>query len=109
MPAGALTGVNREFTYGPMIVSFRHKGLKRFHDVDERRGLNPEQVDRIRLILTALAAAATIGDLDIPGFRCHPLSGRLKGRWAITVRANWRIVFRFEDGDAYDVDLVDYH
>jgi toxin HigB-1 len=48
-------------------------------------------------------------DLDLPGYRLHPLRGDLKGQWSVTIPGNWRILFRFEDGDAYDVDLVDYH
>ncbi|MBT3041093.1 MAG: type II toxin-antitoxin system RelE/ParE family toxin [Candidatus Thiodiazotropha endolucinida] len=47
--------------------------------------------------------------MDIPGFRLHPLTGKLEGHWAIDVNRNWRIVFRFEDGDAYVVNYEDYH
>jgi proteic killer suppression protein len=47
--------------------------------------------------------------MDLPGFRLHPLKGELKGRWAVTVRANWRVIFQVVDGDAWDVDYVDYH
>jgi proteic killer suppression protein len=64
---------------------------------------------RVRTILTYLDVASAIRDLEQPSFRLHPLKGKLKGMWAITVRANWRIVFRFEDGEAMDVDLLDYH
>jgi proteic killer suppression protein len=56
-----------------------------------------------------LDAAAAIADMDLPGFRLHPLKGELKGFWAVTVRANWRVVFRFIEGDALDVDYLDYH
>jgi proteic killer suppression protein len=66
-------------------------------------------VGRIRLILSALDAAAVIEDMDQPAFRLHPLKGDLKSYWAITVRANWRIVFQFADGEASNVDLTDYH
>jgi toxin HigB-1 len=92
-----------------MISSIRHKGLRRLFDDDERRGLPPEMVQRLRVILAALDAAERIEDLDRPSFRLHPLKGDLKGFWSVTVRANWRIVFRFENGDAYDVDYIDYH
>ena len=92
-----------------MIRSIRHKGLRRLFDDDERRGLPPEMVQRLRVILAALDAAERIEDLDRPSFRLHPLKGDLKGFWSVTVRANWRIVFRFENGDAYDVDYIDYH
>ena len=66
-------------------------------------------MERIREILTALEAAETIEGLSRPGFRRHALKGRLKGFWAVTVRANWRIIFRFAGGKASDVDFVDYH
>ncbi|HXZ17727.1 MAG TPA: type II toxin-antitoxin system RelE/ParE family toxin [Roseiarcus sp.] len=92
-----------------MIESFKHKGLKRLFEQDDRSRLAADMVDRIRLILAALDAATTVDDLDQPSFRLHPLKGSLKGHWAATVRANWRIVFRFEGETASDVDLVDYH
>ena len=92
-----------------MIESFRHKGLKRFYQQDDRRKLPPGMVERIAIILGALDAAATIDAMNRPSFRLHRLKGNLKDFWAVTVRANWRIVFRFEDGKAFDVDLVDYH
>jgi len=92
-----------------MIESFRHKGLKRFYQQDDRSKLPPDMVERIAIILAALDAAATITALNRPSFRLHRLKGNLRSFWAITVRANWRIVFRFEDGKAFDVDLVDYH
>lgn len=92
-----------------MIESFRHKGLRRLFESDDRRLLAPDLVERIRVILAALDAADTIGDVNRPSFRLHPLKGERKGQWSITVRANWRIAFRFEDGNARDLDLVDYH
>lgn len=66
-------------------------------------------VPRIRELLATIDAAARVEDLALPTYRLHSLKGDLKGYWAVTVRANWRIVFRFENGSAYDVDLVDYH
>ena len=92
-----------------LIRSFRHKGLERLHEADDPRGLRTEHTVKVRDILARLDAASAITDMDIPGFRLHPLKGRLKGHWAITVRANWRIVFRFVNGDVLDVDYVDYH
>jgi len=92
-----------------MIASFRHKGLKRFFEYDDSRGLNPEHVKRIRVILTVLNAAGTIRGIDRVGFNLHALKGDREGQWAVAVRANWRIVFGFADGEAFDVDLVDYH
>ena len=92
-----------------MIVTFRHKGLKRLYEDEDRRLLPPEMMERIREILTALDAARSLEGLNRPSFRLHPLKGRLKGFWAVVVRANWRIIFRFADGKVFDVDLVDYH
>jgi len=67
-----------------------------------------EHVVKLRDILARLDAAGTIADMDVPGFRLHPLKGEYKGYWAVTVRANWRVIFRFADRDALDVDYVDY-
>jgi proteic killer suppression protein len=92
-----------------MIESFRHKGLKHFYQQDDRSKLPPDMVERISVILAALDAAATITAMNRPSFRLHRLKGNLRGFWAVTVRANWRIVFRFGQGKVFDVDLVDYH
>ena len=69
----------------------------------------PDLVDRVALALADPDNAVTASDLDLPGYRLHPLKGDLKGHWSISISGNWRITFRFEDGDAYDVDLTDYH
>ena len=92
-----------------MIKTFRHKSLRRFYDDDDSRKLPPEMVVRIRSILTALDAARSIEALDRPSFRLHPLKGELAGFFAVAVRANWRIIFRFENGNVLDVDFLDYH
>ena len=92
-----------------MIESFRHKGLKRFYEQDDPRLLPPDMVERIRDILTLLDQAEKPDDLSRPSLRLHPLKGSLKGFWAVTVRANWRIVFRIENAIVLDVDFVDYH
>lgn len=92
-----------------MIRSFNHRGLKRLHERDDRRGIRPDLADTIQEILTVLDNAATPQDLDLPGYRLHALKGDRKGFWSVAVRANWRIIFRFEDEDAFDVELIDYH
>jgi proteic killer suppression protein len=92
-----------------MIESFRHKGLKRLHEADDQKLLRPDMVARIRVLLAALDAANSIEGMNRPSFRLHPLKGDLKGFWSVAVRANWRIIFRFENGRALDVDFVDYH
>ena len=68
-----------------------------------------EHVQKLCDILLRLDAVGTVEDMDLPGFRLHQLKGELKGFWVVTVRANWRVIFRFAEGDALDVDLVDYH
>ena len=92
-----------------MIASFRHKGLKRFFEDDDRSKLPPELVDRIAEILQVLDAATGPEGMNRPSFRLHPLKGDRKGQWAVTVRANWRVVFGFDAGNAIDVDFTDYH
>jgi toxin HigB-1 len=91
-----------------MIRSFKDRRLKRFYDRGDRSKLPPEMVDRINDILTTLDAAQDVQEMDMPHYRLHPLTGDRKGQWAVTVRANWRIVFRFDD-EPFDVELIDYH
>ncbi|HWA21584.1 MAG TPA: type II toxin-antitoxin system RelE/ParE family toxin [Caulobacterales bacterium] len=91
------------------IGSFRDKRLRRLYERNDRRGLLADMADRLALILSALDAAESTDDMDQPAFRLHLLRGDLAGFWAVTVRANWRVIFRFEDGVASDVDFLDYH
>jgi len=91
-----------------MIRTIRHKGLKRLFEQVDPSGVNPDHVGKLRNILATLHAAPAVAHMDVPGFRLHPLKGQMKGSWALTVRANWRVIFRFDDG-AEDVDYVDYH
>jgi proteic killer suppression protein len=92
-----------------VIRSIRHKGLKRLHEDDDSRGVNAEHLEKLRDILARLDAAGDISDMDMPGFRLHPLKGELSGLWVVTVRANWRVIFRIVKGDVMDVDYIDYH
>ena len=92
-----------------MIRSFQHRGLKRLYERGDRSGIRPDLVDTVERILTVLNTATTPQALDVPRYRLHPLKGDLKGSWSVTVRANWRIIFRFEGTDALDVELIDYH
>ena len=92
-----------------MIKSFRHKGLRRFFVNDDGSKLPQDMLTRISVILSALHAAQDIEGMNVPTFRLHTLKGDLKGFHSVTVRANWRIVFRFEGENAFDVDFVDYH
>jgi proteic killer suppression protein len=92
-----------------VIRSIRHKGLKRLYEDDHVRGVIREHTEKLKDILARLDAASSVTDMDLPGFRLHPLKGDLKGFWAVTVRANWRVIFRFAQGDVLDVDYSDYH
>jgi proteic killer suppression protein len=92
-----------------MIRTIRHKGLKRLYESDDPRGVDAGHVEKLRDILVRLDAAHSAADMDVPGFRLHPLKGASKGFWAVTVRANWRVTFRFAGHDATDVDYLDYH
>jgi proteic killer suppression protein len=92
-----------------MIRSFRHKGLKRLYEDDDPRGVTAEHLNKVRNILARLDAASSVEDMRLPGFELHPLKGQLRGFMAVTVRANWRVIFRFVDGHAFDVDYLDYH
>ncbi len=92
-----------------MIRSFRHKGLKRLFELGDRKGVHADHVQKLENILAVLNRARKPQDMNLPGFRLHQLKGELKGRWSVTVRANWRVIFRFEEGEACEVDLIDYH
>ena len=92
-----------------MLRSIRHRGLKRLLEQDDPSKVRADQVERIRSILALLDAAASPQGMNVPGLWLHRLKGQYRGFWSVTVSGNWRIVFRFEGGDAYDVDLVDYH
>jgi proteic killer suppression protein len=92
-----------------MIRSIRHKGLKRLYERDDTRGVMAEHAEKLRDIFARLDAASSVEDMKFPGFRLHPLKGELEGFWAVTVRANWRVICRFVEGDALDVDYIDYH
>jgi len=96
-------------TFYPMIVSFRHKGLKLLFDKGDGRRVLAEHVGKIERILARLEEPSEVSHMDLFGFRLHPLRGDLAGHRSVTVSGNWRIVFRFEGGDASEVDLVDYH
>ena len=91
-----------------MIRSFRHKGLKRLFTDDDHSKVSAQDADHISRILARLHRSSVPKGMAVPGLRLHPLKGDRKGFWAVNVRANWRVIFRFEDGDACDVELIDY-
>ena len=90
-------------------MKIKHRGLRRLHERDDPRGLNPAHVARIGRLLDDLQAARSPYDMDLPGLFLHALLGNRRGQWSIRVSGNWRIVFRFKGEEAVDVDLVDYH
>lgn len=92
-----------------MIIRFRHKGLERLFTTGNSSGVAAQQARRIRLILAQLNVAQTPANMDAPGLRLHALKGDRKGRFAVWVSANWRIVFAFDGENVTEVDLVDYH
>lgn len=92
-----------------MIRTFRHKRLKALYQENRTKGLNPQWLKRIRVILARLDASREPADMDFPGLRLHPMKGAQKDSWAVDVSGNWRIIFRFHEGEPHDVDLVDYH
>jgi proteic killer suppression protein len=92
-----------------MIISFRSRALKRFWERDDPSKLPPDRIQRINMVLDRLDAAVAPDDLNLPGLGFHKLSGASKGRYAVSVSANWRITFAWQDLDAVDVDFEDYH
>lgn len=92
-----------------MIKSFKHRGLKRLYQQDDRSGVGAQILKRVEDILGLLDVATTEQALNLPGYDLHHLKGTRKEFWSVTVRANWRIIFRLEDGNVFDVELIDYH
>ena len=94
---------------GAMIKPFAHKGLEDFFYDGVKKGIQPKHANKIAAILDRLDATNDIRDMNYPGSRLHLLQPTKEGRWAVKVSGNWRITFRFEDGDAYEVNYEDYH
>lgn len=92
-----------------MIKSFRHAGLQSFFETGSKAGIRPEQAPRLNRILGVLDAATVIEQVNVPGFKLHKLTGNLAGFWSATVSGNWRVIFRFDNGEAELVDYLDYH
>jgi proteic killer suppression protein len=92
-----------------MIVSFRSKPLRLLFEKDDPSKIKSDHVDKVRRILSRLHRAVEIKDMNAPGLDLHPLKADLKGHWGVTVKKNWRITFRLEDGKAFDVHYLDYH
>jgi proteic killer suppression protein len=99
----------RNMLHCAMIKSFRHKGLRRLYETGGSSGVRHDRAKRLRLQLAALDTAQTIADMNVPGFKLHPLKGEMHGRWSIWVSGNWRLTFEFLEGNAYILDYEDYH
>jgi proteic killer suppression protein len=92
-----------------VIKGFRHKGLQKFFFDGTKKGIQAKHAEKLADILDQLNAASEIQDMNFPGSELHPLKGDLRGFWSVKVSGNWRMIFRFEKGEALDVDYVDYH
>ena len=92
-----------------MIRIIRHKGLRRYYETGSTSGIQTAHAVRLRIQLAALDTAQKIQDMDIPGYRLHPLKGKLKDRWSVWVNGNWRLTFEFKKGDVLLLDYEDYH
>ena len=92
-----------------MVESFKHKGLKRFFETGSAAGIQSHHAKRLRMLLAALDSARTVEDMDISGFRLHPLKGTGRGRWSVWVNGNWRLTFEFRNGNAHVLDYEDHH
>ena len=92
-----------------MIKSFAHKGLKEFYETGSKRGIQAEHASKLERMLDRLDASTSPQDMNLPGYRLHPLKGDKQDMWSVWVNGNWRMTFYFEDQDAYLVDYMDYH
>ena len=92
-----------------MIKTFKHKGLKKFFETGSKAGIQAKHDRKLRMQLAAIDTATIIDDVDLPGFKLHPLKGDRDGIWSITVNGNWRVTFEFIDGNAYILNYEDYH
>ena len=96
---------------GPMIKSFKSKAVERFWTKGDVRGLRPDHVAKVQMILTTLDRAGSLSDMKRPSFDFHSLKGNLAGRYAVKVKTNWRVTFSWDDEGpfAIDIDYEDYH
>ena len=104
-----LTSDNCHYILTLMIESFKDRKLKRLYENGDKSKIQPDLLKRVEFILALLDAAQSLDDIAFQSLHLHPLKGDRKGFHAVTVRANWRIIFRFEEGNVFDVEMLDYH
>lgn len=94
-----------------MIISITHKGLKNFWTKDDASKIPSEMIDKIRIILDILDNVEEVpqGFATFKNLRIHPLKGKLKEFWSLDVTGNFRIIFKFESKNVFDIDLLDTH
>ena len=92
-----------------MIKSFVHKSLKECYETGSKKGIQPGHAPKLARILDRLDASISPQDMNLPGYKLHPLKGDKREMWSVTVNGNWRVTFYFEGQDAYLVDYLDYH
>jgi proteic killer suppression protein len=92
-----------------MIRSFKHKGLKKLFEAENISGVNPQHSERLRQILALLETSETVDDMDLPGLNLHNLKGKKKNTFAVKVSGNWRVTFKFKNGDIFEVNYEDYY
>lgn len=92
-----------------MIKSFAHKGLEDFFYNGTKKGIQAQHAQKLSDILDRLDAAHSLIDMRYPGFDLHQLKGKMKGLWAVKISGNWRVIFGFKEGDAYNLNYIDYH
>jgi proteic killer suppression protein len=92
-----------------MIQKCKHKGLRQLFETGSSAGINPQHETRLRQILSLLETAETVDDMDLPGLNLHELKGECKGTWSVKVSGNWRVTFKLQKGDAFDINYEDYH
>ena len=92
-----------------MIRNFSHKGVKRFYDTGSKAGIHSAHASKLARQLARLNQAKSPGDMNLPGWKLHPLKGELADHWAVAVSGNWRLIFKLDNGDAFNVDYDDYH
>ena len=92
-----------------MIKSFAHKGLEKFFLDGVKKGIQAKHAQKLADLLDRLNASSAAKDMNFPGSGLHQLKGKLRGYWSVKVSGNWRVIFQFKNGDAFDVDYIDYH